>query len=102
MREKHECEKGIICERCLGLALKGHYTRIQYSRPVVDDTTGATKMISKMNLCNDCFNDYKNLIESFIGRSFKENVDSRTNLESLKQLREQMLNNIEEVKTKTR
>ena len=92
MREKHEFEKGVICERCLKMALKGEYTRIQYSRSVVDDTTGATKIFSRMNLCNDCFNEYKNLIESFIGRIFKENVDARTNLEYLKQLRDQMLN----------
>lgn len=102
MREKHECERGVICERCLKLVYKGNYTRIQYSRSVVDDTTGTTKTISRMNLCNDCFDEYKDLIEIFTGRTFKENIDSRTNLEYLKQLREQAFNNIEEESVKIR
>ena len=101
MREKHECERGVICERCLKLVYKGNYTRIQYSRSVVDDTTGTTKTISRMNLCNDCFDEYKDLIEIFTGRTFKENIDSRTNLEYLKQLREQMLYDVEKESTKT-
>lgn len=80
MREKHEIEKGIICERCLAIVQKGHYTSIRYVRPVLDDTTGVNRTISRMNLCNECFEKYKKYVEAFTGNKFveKENEESKT------------------------
>jgi len=72
MRERHELEHGVVCERCLDIVYNKQYTRIQYSKPVINDTTGKVRYISRMNLCNKYFEEYKNMIETFTGRKFEE------------------------------
>lgn len=84
MREKHEIEKGIICERCLTIAKKGHYTCIRYMRPILEDTTGANKTFSRMNLCDECFEEYKKIIEMFTGYKFIEKANEETKVKKLK------------------
>ena len=91
MRERHELEHGVVCERCLDIVYNKQYTRIQYSKPVVDDTTGRVKFISRMNLCNKCFGEYKNMIETFTGRKFEEHLISQKK-EALLNLRNEMIN----------
>ncbi len=72
MREKHELEHGVICECCLKHAYKGNYTRIAYLRSDVLDSTGVAKTIGRMNLCNNCFEEYTKIVECFIGRNIEE------------------------------
>lgn len=84
MREKHEIEKGIICERCLAIVQKGYYTSIRYVRPVVEDTTGVNRTISRMNLCNECFEEYKKIIEAFTGNKYIEKENQESKVKKLK------------------
>ena len=91
MREKHELEKGVICESCLEIARKEEgYTRIRFERPLPKDTTGVTKTISRMNLCNNCYMEFKKIIETFIGRKFEEISDVKVQKEELKKLRDSL------------
>ena len=101
MREKHELEKGIVCEKCLDVVTNKQYTRIQYSKPIVSDTTGRNIIVSRMNLCNKCFDEYKSMIETFTGRKFEERLSKK---EQLKNLREQIINakNLQESSIKTK
>lgn len=92
MRKRHEIENGIICERCLCIAKKGNYTTVKFFKPIIEDTTGRTEIISRMNLCNDCYNEYKKMTEFFTGRNFIEKQSNRKKIESLSMLREQLIN----------
>lgn len=80
----HELRQGIVCEKCQGVATKGNYTRIQFIRPVVNDITGVSKTIARINLCNYCYEKYKIVLEDFFGKTFEENIDETTKLESLR------------------
>ena len=54
MREKHELERGVICEKCLKVSSKEEgYTRINFPKPIKEDSTGRTRVVSRMNLCNE-------------------------------------------------
>jgi len=103
MRERHELERGVICERCLDTAYKKQYTRIQYTKPVIDSSTGESKNINRINLCNKCFEEYKIMMEAFTGRKFEE-VDFSKKKQELISLREQMISakSIQEDSVKTR
>lgn len=68
MRISHELEKGVICERCLKHVTKENYKRTVTQKPNVNDTTGSCKIIYRLNLCNDCYEEYKELVNKFIER----------------------------------
>lgn len=93
MRESHELEHGIICEKCLCIATKDNYTRIQFSKPIPEDTTGRTKVIARVNFCNSCYEKFKKVTESFMGREFVEYENKLDKIDKLNQLREQLINN---------
>lgn len=66
MRVSHELERGVICERCLNITTKEMgYKRIQISTPIKEDSTGRIKHIDRMNLCNECYEEYKSLIREW-------------------------------------
>ena len=92
MRENHELPKGVVCEKCLKIVSKEEYTKINFSKPVPEDTTGRTKVISRMNLCDDCYEQLKGLLEAFTGRDFVEKTDITAKKEELKNLRDKMIN----------
>lgn len=78
MRQEHELPKGVICERCLNIVEKGNYTTVKFFRPVMYDNTGVQKIISRINLCNDCYEEYKKITESFTNRTFVEDEDKKS------------------------
>ena len=66
MRVSHELERGVICERCLKITTKEMgYKRIQISTPLKEDSTGRIKYIDRMNLCTECYEEYKSLIRDW-------------------------------------
>lgn len=91
MRENHELDRGIICEKCLKIVSKEEYIRLNFNKPIPEDTTGRTKVVSRINLCNECYEELKVLLESFTGRKFIEKVDVTSKKEELKRLRDKML-----------
>lgn len=93
MRERHELERGIICEKCLNFASKKEYTRINFIKPIAEDSTGMTKVVSRMNLCNDCYEEFKEVIESFTGKKFLEKNDTKQKKDELKRLRDEIIKN---------
>ena len=62
MRVSHELERGVICEKCEEVAYKGGYKRIATMTSIVEDTTGRFKTIHRMNLCNKCYKEYRELL----------------------------------------
>ena len=62
MRVSHELSKGVVCEKCKSIVFKGDYKRINTLVPVLEDHTGRYKTIYRLNLCNRCYIDYKELI----------------------------------------
>lgn len=91
MREKHELERGIICEKCLKTSFKKEYTRISFTKPIPEDTTGRTRVVSRMNLCNKCYEELKLILETFVGKSFVEKVDVNKEKEELKKIRKEIM-----------
>ena len=71
MRERHELEHGVVCECCLRHVYKGNYTRIAYLKNDVLDSTGIFKTIGRMNLCNNCFEEYTKFLECFMGKNIE-------------------------------
>lgn len=92
MREKHELEHGVICEKCLDIVTKENYTRIRFAKPIVEDTTGKEKIVSRMNLCNSCYEEYKKVTAMFVGREFIEYENNSSKIEKLNQLRNELIN----------
>lgn len=77
MRENHELERGIICEKCLNHATKEKgYTRVNFTKPIKEDSTGKTKSINRINLCDNCYNELIKLIEEFTGKPFLEKTNA--------------------------
>ena len=68
MRPPHELDSGVICEKCLHISTKKSYKRITTNEPVVSDTTGRCKVVHRMNLCNQCYDEYIKLVDEFCGR----------------------------------
>lgn len=66
MRTQHELNKGVICEKCLYIANKGEYKRINVLESITNDTTGRYKTINRINLCNQCYKDMEELMHNFI------------------------------------
>lgn len=66
MRKKHELEHGVICEHCLHIIKNKNYKRINTLIAIKSDTTGRFKTIDRVNLCDQCYETYKNLISEFI------------------------------------
>lgn len=95
MREKHELDRGVICEKCLKVASKKDYIRINFNKPIIGDSTGTTKVISRMNLCNECYEELKVLLESFTGKKFVEKDNNISKKEELQKLRDKMVETIE-------
>ena len=93
MREKHELERGIICEKCLKIASKKDYIRSSFNKPIIGDSTGATKVISRMNLCSECYEELKGLLETFTGRDFIEKEDNISKKEKLEKIRDEIIGN---------
>lgn len=92
MRQKHELEKGVICEKCLGTFSKERgYTRVKFEKPVPESSTGVSKSISRMNLCNNCYEEFKKVIEEFTGKSFLDTNNINQKKEELKRLKETMI-----------
>ena len=73
MRAPHELGEGVICEKCLHLATKKNYKRITTNEAVVSDTTGRFKVVHRINLCNQCYNEYIKLVDEFCGRKRGKN-----------------------------
>lgn len=92
MREKHELERGVICEKCLKVSSKEEgYTRINFLKPIKEDSTGRTRVVSRMNLCNECYEQLKQILETFIGKSFIEKSDMNSEKEELKKIRKEKI-----------
>lgn len=66
MRKKHELDRGIVCERCRCIATKMQYKRITVTVPVIEDTTGRTRNLNRVNLCNKCYKEYENPMKNFL------------------------------------
>lgn len=58
----HELERGVVCEKCENTAYKGGYKKISTFTSIVEDTTGRLKNIHRMNLCNKCYKEYRDLL----------------------------------------
>ena len=69
MRRQHELDSGVICEKCLHIVTKKNYKRITVNEPVVSDTTGRFKVVYRINLCNQCYDEYIKLVDEFCTRS---------------------------------
>lgn len=69
MRRQHELYSGVICEKCLHIVTKKNYKRITTNEPVVSDTTGRFKVVHRINLCNQCYDEYIKLVDEFCTRS---------------------------------
>ena len=66
MRQAHELERGIICEKCFKTAYKGYYKRIKVETALTTSTTGEYKIINRMNLCDNCYKQYCSIVNSFL------------------------------------
>ena len=69
MRLNHELDRGVICEKCEQVVYKGNYKRINTLDPLVEDTTGRCKNIHRLNLCNKCYTEYKDLLNRHFFRN---------------------------------
>lgn len=68
MRRPHELKSGVVCEKCLHIVAKKDYKRILTNEPIVSDTTGRSKTIYRINLCNQCYEEYIKLVNKFFNR----------------------------------
>lgn len=92
MREKHELERGVIWEKCLKISSKEEgYTRINFTKPIKEDSTGRTRNVSRINLCNNCYEELKQILETFIGNSFVEKSNVNSEKEELIKIRKEII-----------
>ena len=68
MRPSHELKSGVICEKCLHIVTKKGYKRITTNEPIVSDTSGRSKVVYRINLCNQCYDEYTKLVDEFCSR----------------------------------
>lgn len=72
MRRQHELESGVICEKCLRIVTKKDYKRITTIEPIASSTTGLTKTVYRINLCNQCYDKYSKLVDEFCDRKRRD------------------------------
>lgn len=65
MKKKHKYAHGVSCEKCGTHCSKEEYIAIMHRKPIIEDTTGGSKIINSFNLCNSCYNSYMNFIKEF-------------------------------------
>lgn len=66
MKTKQRLNRGVICEKCSKIAYKDNYVRITVLKPIVEDTTGRCVTTSKISLCKECYDKYRELIGCFL------------------------------------